>query len=650
MTDRPIRIMLIEDSPDDTDLFRDLLASVPSISYAVTHVERMREALRLLGVEPFELILLDLGLPDSQGFDTFARISEQSPDIPIIVLTGLDNDALAMQTVQNGAQDYLVKAQVDGPGLIRAIRYAIERHRAEVALRESEERFRRLAHNAQDIIYRYRFTEPEGFEYVSPSVTRITGYTPEEHYTDPDLVLKFIHPDDRPVLTEMIEGKFAIDVAVVLRWVRKDGRVIWTEQLNTPIYNTTGEIVAIEGISRDISERVQLEEQLRQSQRMDAIGQLAGGVAHDFNNLLTVIIGYSETMLYSLDSGAPFRDHLIEIKQAGERAANLTRQLLAFSRKQILQPRVLDLNELIANLTKMLGRLIGEHIALTTVLNPELVRVKVDPGQLEQVILNLAINARDAMPQGGTLTIETKNVELREETLPRAAEARPGWYARLIMRDTGCGMDAETLAHIFEPFFTTKEPGKGTGLGLSTVYGIVKQSEGLIGADSQPGQGAAFIIDLPGTETPLDRGISTETPTALPRGAETILVVEDEPGVRTLTCHVLSQMGYTTLEASDGEEALQLYERYSGPIHLVVTDVIMPRLSGPALVRRLATAYPGIKVIYISGYTDVILRNADLLDPNILFIQKPFTPATLVRTVKRMLAGENPPGQALNGV
>jgi PAS domain S-box-containing protein len=380
------------------------------------------------------------------------------------------------------------------------------------------------------------------------------------------------------------------------------------------------------------------ENQLRQSQKLEAVGQLAGGVAHDFNNLLTVINGYSDILLRQMSQGNEMRLKVEEIKKAGERAASLTRQLLAFSRKQVLQPKVLKLNAIVADTEKMLRRLIGEDIDLLTVLEPSLGQIKADPGQIEQVILNLAVNARDAMPRGGKLTLETCNVHLDNEHVGKHEAIRPGQYVMLAISDNGTGMDAETQARIFEPFFTTKAQGKGTGLGCSTVYGIVKQSEGTIWVYSEVGKGTTFKVYLPrvGGEAQLDG--AHESCFDLPQGRENVLLTEDEEPVRRLTRIILEMNGYQVLEAANGDEALSIYKEHKAQLDLIITDVVMPRMSGPELAQTLETLSPGIKVLYLSGYTDDAIVRHGLLDQKMAFLQKPFTPDALLRKVREVLA------------
>lgn len=405
----------------------------------------------------------------------------------------------------------------------------------------------------------------------------------------------------------------------------------------TPLRDSQGALSGCVHVLHDITERRRLEEQYRQAQKMEAVGRLAGGVAHDFNNLLTAITGYSELLLARLGEEDPLRRYVEEVKKAGDRAASLTRQLLTFSRQQVLELRVLDLNSVVANVDKMLRRVIGEDIELVTILVPDLGPVKADPGQLEQVILNLAVNSRDAMPQGGKLTIVTSNVELAEASSHRHGELSPGKYVVLAVSDSGCGMDSETQAHIFEPFFTTKGEGKGTGLGLAMVYGIVKQSGGSVWVYSEVGRGTTFKVYLPQVNEKVTAQVSRPPQPVLTRGWETILLVEDEEPVRSLVRSVLEAGGYVVLEARHGEDALVVAEMHKGPIQLLVTDVVMPEMSGPELAEHLAPFHREMKVLYMSGYTEGSIQHHGLLAPVTAYLPKPFTPETLARKVREVL-------------
>ena len=407
-----------------------------------------------------------------------------------------------------------------------------------------------------------------------------------------------------------------------------------------PRLGPQGEVEGTMGMALDISERRQLERQFLQAQKMEAVGQLAGGVAHDFNNLLAIVIGYTDLLLDELEPNSPLVRHVKEIRKAGDRAVTLTRQLMAFSRKQVMEPKVLDVNQIVADTDRMLRRIIGEDIDLVVVSEPNLWNVRTDPGQMEQVIMNLAVNARDAMPGGGKLTIETANVELGEASAAQHVSMKSGPYVMLAVSDNGVGLTPETQARVFEPFFTTKEKGKGTGLGLATVYGIIKQSGGYIWVYSEVGKGTTFKIYLPRVAEPLE---AKERPSGVwnaivpPKGTETVLLVEDEESVRKLARKCLEEQGYAVLEAANGSQALEICDRYDKTIHLLVTDVIMPGLDGLQLARRVTTLRPEIRVLYVSGYTENTIVHRGVLDPGIAFLQKPFRPLDLAVKVREAL-------------
>lgn len=410
-----------------------------------------------------------------------------------------------------------------------------------------------------------------------------------------------------------------------------------------PLHNVNQEVVGVVVINEDVTERLKLEGQLRQAQKMEAIGHLASGVAHDFNNLLTIICGYSELLFHQTPSYDSKRNYVAEIREAGERGAGLTRQLLAFSRQSVLAPRVLDLNEVVRDNERMLRRLIGEDIELTAILESSLMPVRVDPGQVSQVIMNLAVNARDAMPMGGKLTIETANIRLDEAFSDMHPEVQPGQYILLAMTDTGCGMSAEVQNHLFEPFFTTKAAGKGTGLGLATVYGIVKQSEGFIYVYSEAGRGTTFKTFFPVAKSDVSTGRSEQRMRATFPGTETILVVEDEDAVRTMIGLILRQAGYQVLEANRAAEAIQQSTEHSEAIHLLITDVVMPDMGGRQLAERLQQLRPEIKVLYTSGYTDDAVVRHGILQADVAFLQKPFSVSTLTSKVREVLGAAREP-------
>jgi signal transduction histidine kinase/CheY-like chemotaxis protein len=419
--------------------------------------------------------------------------------------------------------------------------------------------------------------------------------------------------------------------------LRPDGSQRWLQVDRLPIAGPSGAPRPLVATLVDVTAHKGLEAQLQSAQRLEAVGRLAGGVAHDFNNLLTVILGSSELLLSEFDTGDLRRRHVEGIRRAGDGAASLVRQLLAFSRQQVLAPEVLDLDAVVAEMRDLLQRLAGERVTLEIGRSGKLGHVKADRSQLQQVVLNLVVNARDAMPQGGTITIETENWELDEAYVARRPQAQTGAYVMLAVSDTGTGMDGTTQARVFEPFFTTKEQGKGTGLGLATVYGIVKQSGGYIWVYSEPGQGTTFKIYLPRVDDPETAPASVAEPAARTEGTETILVAEDEEAIRSLVRTVLHAHGYTVLAASRGDEALQLSEQHPGPIDLLVTDVVMPGMNGRELARRLTLARPGLRVLYTSGYTTHTITRHGVLEPKLVFLQKPFTTTALARKVREVL-------------
>jgi len=504
-------------------------------------------------------------------------------------------------------------------------------------LRIAEERYRRLAENAPDIIYRYELRPERKCAFVNPQVSSITGYSPEEHYADPDLLLRIVHSDERVLMEAILRGECPTGNMATMRWVHKNGALIWIEQHHVLVHGPGGVLLAIEGIARDITERKHLEEQFRQAQKMEAIGRLAGGVAHDFNNLLTVINGYSAQTLSELKKTDPLFEDIEEILKAGERAATLTRQLLAFSRRQVLKPETFDLNEVVADMDRMLRRMLGEDVELITVLAPALDPVHTDRGQIEQVIMNLVVNARDAMPSGGKLIIETAMANVDESYAQQHRSVVPGRYVMFAVSDSGLGMDEATQARIFEPFFTTKPLGQGTGLGLSTVYGIVQQSGGSVWVYSELGKGTTFKIYLPRAAHRAGTAEELHRPLKPAGGSETILVVEDDPSVAKLIRAVLQSNGYRVLEARSAEEALALVETSGDSIQLLVTDIVMPQINGWELKQRLTASRPRLRVLFMSGYTDNAIVQHGLLDPQTPFLQKPFTPTALVAKIREVL-------------
>ena len=511
-----------------------------------------------------------------------------------------------------------------------------ERGRVELVLRESEERFRQLAENIQEVFW---MTADRQVIYVSPAYERIWGRTRASLYESPRSWLEAIHPDDREqVLRAAKTAHTGGSYDETYRIQRPDGAVRWIHDRAFPVRGANGEILRIVGTAEDITEQRQLEEQYRQAQKMEAIGQLAGGVAHDFNNLLTVIRGYGSLLLPGTQSPGDTAVAAREIVRAAERAANLTRQLLAFSRRQVMQPQPLDLTETVTNLTTMLQRIVGADVRLELFPYPRPLMTRADPGMLDQVLMNLVINACDAMPRGGRLLIETTEKSFTAEEAAAIPDARPGPYVSLRVTDTGSGISPEDLPRIFEPFFTTKQPGKGTGLGLATVFGIVKQHCGFIRVESEVGRGTTFQVFLPEageTDEPHCAEIVKAEPMS---GTETILVVEDEPSLRMLTRAVLEPQGYRVLEAANGVDALRVWEEHQGSVQLLLTDIMMPEgISGLELATRLQKSSPHLKVIFTSGYSADIAGGQLSLQEGQNFIQKPSSPQQLLETVRRCL-------------
>jgi PAS domain S-box-containing protein len=513
-----------------------------------------------------------------------------------------------------------------------------ERNLATEARRHSEANYRTMFEEA--IIGMFQ-SSPEGrLLTVNPAMARMYGYESGQEMIDvvTDIGTQlYVDPERRREFKRLLHEQGSVrnfDCQVY----RKDGSRMW-QSVNARAIVAEGAVIRYDGTFEDITERKSLEDQLRQAQKMEAVGRLAGGVAHDFNNALGVIVGYSTLLKDRLLSDTAGQRYADEIGKAGQRAASLTRQLLAFSRKQVVQPLVLNLNEVVTETEKMLRRLIGEDIEMIIVRHPTLGNVRADLGQIDQVLMNLVVNARDAMPQGGRLVIETANADLDETNLGQHYYAKPGRYVVLSVSDTGCGMDKETQAHIFEPFFTTKGPGQGTGLGLSTVYGIVKQSDGYVWVYSEPGNGARFKVYLPRVEAAASKLLPADK-SAVPGGSETILLVEDDEAMRTLTKHCLRQGGYTVLDVPDGEVAIRAISEHQGDIHLLLTDVVMPGVSGRQLAQSLAVARPGMRLLYMSGYTADIIAGRGILEPEVDLLEKPFTQEALLRRVRKALDGE----------
>jgi two-component system cell cycle sensor histidine kinase/response regulator CckA len=757
----PIRVLLIEDNPGDARLIVEMLRDVSSDLFVVDRVTCLMDAVEYLDYGSPDVVILDLGLPDSSGLETFQRARAVGNDKPIVIISGLDDERLAMEAVRAGAQDYLVKGQINGEGVARVIRYGIERKYAEQALRYERDRAQRyldtaevmlialdgearitlvnryacsmLGWTAHELIgrsfwallperlrdahrelfsdvmaghvpssgatvvtrsgeerlveWRHTVLRNEAGEAVgtfssgtditdrnrSIEALRITeermrfalqhanvgvwdmdyltgvlrwseqleaqyGMAPGTFPGTFEAFVERIHVDDRESVLDAIAKamKGGTDFVIEHRVIGLTGKIRWLSGAGRVLLDDRGQPVRGVGISQDVTERHILEEQFQQAQKMEAVGRLAGGVAHDFNNLLTAILGYCELALLDLPKDDWRRADIAQIQLAGVQAAGLTRQLLAFSRKQIIEPTILDLNAIITELRPLLGRVIGEDVTIAVRLAPDLARVRADRGQMEQLIMNLAVNARDAMPTGGRLTLQTANTELDEEYAATHLAVTSGPHVVLTVSDTGSGMTPEVQARLFEPFFTTKPVGKGTGLGLATVHGVVMRSGGSVGVYSEVGKGTSFNVYLPVADPTEFVQLAPAGVAGSGTGAETVLVVEDADGLRELTKRLLERKGYTVLVAANADEAVELFARHPS-ISVLLTDVVMPGASGPELTRQLLEEHPELKVVYMSGYTEDAIVHHGVLEAGIAFLHKPFTSDALARKIREVL-------------
>jgi PAS domain S-box-containing protein len=631
------RVLIVEDMPTDVELITWALRR-EGMAATVLRVDVEPDLVRAIADFQPDIILSDHSLPQFSAQGTLRVVQERAPTTPVIIVTGSLDEETAADYIKAGAADYVLKTNLArlAPAIVRALdlRRAREDHaRSQDLLTQSEERYRTLIEGVRDVVF--ALSADGTITSLSPAFQSMTGWTTGEWVGKP--FEQLVHADDAPVVFELfgrvLRGEAGPASQLRVQTRKGDyraGEVVATHQFRD------GRLVGVLGIVRDVTERMSLEQQLRQSQKMEAVGRLAGGVAHDFNNILTAITGYAQLLLEDFAPEDARRADIDEIRRAAERAAALTRQLLAFSRQQVLQLSALNLNSLVSDTKSMLERLLGEDVRLATRLAKHLGTVKADRGQLEQVVMNLAVNARDAMPDGGKLTIETANADLDDSYARDHFPARAGHYVMLAVSDTGTGMSEETKAHLFEPFFTTKEKGKGTGLGLATVYGIVKQSGGFIWVYSELGHGSTFKIYLPRVdEAPESNQVAATLPAV--GGTETVLLAEDEAAVRAVARQSLVRYGYTVLEAPNAEAALELAKRYSGRIHLLLTDVVMPGMSGRALALQLEPLRPGMRTIYMSGYTDEAITRHGVLEPGLVYVQKPFSPEALVRKVREVL-------------
>jgi PAS domain S-box-containing protein len=629
----PAKILIVE---DERVVARDIQGHLTALGYSVVGIcSAGGEAVRLAEELRPDLVLMDIRLEEgSDGVEAALEIRNRC-QVPVVYMTAYADEDTLRRACITEPFGYILKP-FEERELRTVIEIALHKHAAERKLRRSQQRYETLVNSIDGIVWEADARTLQ-FTFVSRQAERLRGYPLERWFTEPTFFRDHIHPDDRD---QVVGGARAAieekrDQDFTYRMLGVDGREVWLHNRMKVVVENE-HVSWVRGVMVDVTQQKRLEAQFHHAQKMEAVGRLAGGVAHDFNNLLTAITGYSEMVLDNLPPRDVSRGLTQEILQAGERAARLTQQLLAFSRKQVLRPTVLNLNRIISGVEKMLGRLIGEDVELVTRLDPHLGLVKADLGQLEQVIVNLAVNARDAMPSGGQFLLETANVD-RESEAPCDPEVPPGRSVRLTVSDTGCGMDEATRARLFEPFFTTKEVGKGTGLGLSTVYGIIKQSGGHITVSSSVGHGTTFTIYLPRVEAVVPDKAPDPGKSSPRGGQEVVLVVEDEAVVRRLASVVLRQQGYTVLEATDGVEALRICERYQGPLDLLLTDLVMPQMNGRQLARALKRMRPELKVLYFSGYPDDAILRHGFVEEGLDFFPKPFTSNALAHKVREVL-------------
>ncbi len=641
---KPLRILHLEDDPRDAELVYETLVAAGFAPETVV-VQTKAEYLAQLD-QDWDIILADYALPQFDGLQALALFKERGLDIAFVIISGTIGEDNAVAAMRAGASDYVMKDKLArlGPVVTRELQETTERRerkRAEDRLRESELQYRTLANSGQALIWTSGLDK--ACDYFNEIWLQFTGRALEQELGNG--WTEGVHPDDMAKCLQTYVTAFDKREAFSMEYRLRhaSGEYRWLQDNGTPRFDSTGNFLGYIGHCLDITaskraeeERDSLQTQLAQVQKMETVGQLAAGVAHDFNNLLMGIIGFTQFAYDAAPEGSTSREDTAEVLTLAKRASDLTRQLLAFSRRQTLISVVCDLNQLMSDLLKMLGRLIGEHITISFVPGAGLGAVKADPGQIEQVIVNLAVNARDVMPDGGLLTLETHNVELDDAYAADHIGTIPGSYVLLTITDTGCGMEASVLEHIFEPFYTTKDIGKGTGLGLSTVYGIIKQHGGNIWVGSEVGQGTSFKVYLPRVAEEAI-AVQVDGPTASLAGTETILIVEDDAFVRNVSERILASHGYRVLKAALPSEAEALLAAEGDAIALLLTDIMMPERNGYQLYQSVHARFPRLRVLYMSGYADDAIIQQGITDMGTTFIQKPFTADALARKVREAL-------------
>jgi two-component system, cell cycle sensor histidine kinase and response regulator CckA len=643
----PLAVLLVGTREEDFFLLRDILERNREMLPAeLDHARSLEEAHAMLQQKPYGLVLFEHETGDAKAVQLLSEFHHAGRSVPFILLTENADEGTVAELIRSGNWNCVAKSQLDGATLVRSIRGTLAMHSMQEEQRSAEESLRKLSRAVEQSPDTVVITDRKGvIEYVNPAFEGLTGYVHDEVYGKTPRILK--SGEQGPEIYQdmwktILAGKVFRGILVNRK---KNGDLYYVEESICPVRDGGGEITHFIANGRDLTERLRLEAQLLQAQKMDAVGRLAGGVAHDFNNLLTIITSYSELALDDIPEDSRLASRIQEVLLAAKRAAELTRQLLAFSRKQPQALRIVDLNPVIAGISKTLPRLIGEDIEFSFIPGQGLGPVRVDPVQIDQILMNLAANARDAMPQGGRLRIETSSVDLDEDYIHDKPAAIPlGHYAVITVSDNGCGIPREDVPHIFEPFYSTKPPGKGTGLGLATVYGIVKQNKGYIWVYSEPASGTVFKIYLPCIgKRPPEQKSSKEA--AISAGTETLLLVEDERAVRKASAEFLAMLGYKVLEAKDGVDALAVAKQYGGPIHLLVTDVVMPNMSGGELAKRLGSISRDIKFLFVSGYAGKTVLDHHVMDLETNFLQKPYSLKQLAAKIRVALEAGSPAGE-----
>lgn len=639
-----VRCLIIDDDLEDRGrIVQALSKGFPG--WELIEISSQREVDAALTLGNFDIVLTEYRLGWSDGLKILRAVRRRFPRRPVVWVSRIADPTVIAAAKRTGVNAYVAKSDLDS--LLEAMQASLAsaklvatgqpaHERVEVA----DDRYRVLCELTADYAYALHVTK-EGdlvYEWVSDDFTHMTGYTLDELIQAGDWTC-LIHPDDESLAQQRRERWLASQSDICEWRIRtRSGQELWLHDRARPVYERARRrVVRIYGAGQDITQRKRDEELAHQAQKMEAIGRLAGGIAHDFNNLLQVITGYSDMLLKRLTRQKPLRQYVQQIRNVAEQGAIITRQLMLISRMQPLQPQAMDLRRIINSIIPMLQRLLGGDIELATVLDPALGRVNADPGQLEQVILNIAVNARATMPQGGRLRLEATNIGISRSAATRLAGIGPGPYIRLTVQDTGSGMDADVQSHIFEPFFTTNEPGKGTGLGLFTAYGIISQNGGHMTVESAPNVGTTFIIYLPRVGESIPEAVTETGPQIIALGGETILLVEDEAVVRDLVREILQGNGYTVVEAATGEEALPVCAQHTGPLHLLLADVVLPGMSGPDLAKQLVPTRPHLQVLFMSGHAPDTIAHHGGLDRQGPFLQKPFTPDGLLSLVRQSL-------------